>query len=69
MKIIITTEFQCAQEVGLKEETRKLIDDCIASPLADDLLAANGDKTEALQPPLRFVPTIVINGVSVAESR
>ncbi|KAG5335507.1 COA7 factor, partial [Acromyrmex charruanus] len=60
---------QCAQAVGLSTETRKLIDDCIASPLADNLLAANGDKTEALQSPLRFVPTIVINGVYSKENQ
>ncbi|KAG5320203.1 GILT reductase, partial [Pseudoatta argentina] len=60
---------QCAQAVGLNTEARKLIDDCIASPLADNLLAANGDKTEALQSPLRFVPTIVINGVYSKENQ
>ncbi|KAL6264035.1 hypothetical protein P5V15_004116 [Pogonomyrmex californicus] len=60
---------QCAQDIGLSEDTRKLIDDCIASPQADDLLAANGDKTGALQSPLRFVPTIVINGVYSKENQ
>ncbi|XP_025992507.1 GILT-like protein 1 [Solenopsis invicta] len=60
---------QCAQDVGLSEKTRKLIDDCIASPLADDLLAENGDKTQALEPPLRFVPTIVINKVYSKENQ
>ncbi|KYN36176.1 Gamma-interferon-inducible lysosomal thiol reductase [Trachymyrmex septentrionalis] len=60
---------QCAQDVGLSTEMRKLIDDCIASPLADNLLATNGDKTDALQSPLRFVPTIVINGVYSKENQ
>nr|ADX36408.1 gamma-interferon-inducible lysosomal thiol reductase precursor [Brachymyrmex patagonicus] len=60
---------QCAQENGLKEETRKLIDDCIASPFGDDLLAANGDKTHNLQPPLKFVPTIVLNKVHSKENQ
>ncbi|XP_028047691.1 LOW QUALITY PROTEIN: uncharacterized protein LOC105834862 [Monomorium pharaonis] len=60
---------QCAQNIGLKEETRKSIDDCIASSLGDDLLATNGDKTHSLQPPLRFVPTIVINGVYSKENQ
>ncbi|KYN16388.1 Gamma-interferon-inducible lysosomal thiol reductase [Trachymyrmex cornetzi] len=60
---------QCAEDLSLSTETRKLIDDCIASPLADNLLAANGNKTEALQSPLRFVPTIVINEVYSKENQ
>ncbi|XP_011874174.1 PREDICTED: uncharacterized protein LOC105565520 [Vollenhovia emeryi] len=60
---------QCAHDAGLSEVTRKSIDDCIASPLANELLAVNGDKTAALEPPLRFVPTIVINGVYSKENQ
>lgn len=60
---------QCAQDIGLSEVTRKLINDCIASPLGDDLLVANGDKTHNLQPPLKFVPTIIINGVYSKENQ
>ncbi|KYN50216.1 Gamma-interferon-inducible lysosomal thiol reductase [Cyphomyrmex costatus] len=52
----VTAVQQCTEEVEfITTKTRKLIDDCIASPLADDLLAANGDKTDAMQSPLRFV--------------
>ncbi|XP_014477899.1 PREDICTED: uncharacterized protein LOC106746160 [Dinoponera quadriceps] len=54
---------QCAQNAGVSEETRSAIDNCIESSLGDDLLAENGDKTAALSPRLKFVPTIVINGV------
>ncbi|KYQ55041.1 Gamma-interferon-inducible lysosomal thiol reductase [Trachymyrmex zeteki] len=60
---------QCAEDVGLSTETQKLISDCISSPLADNLLVANGDKTDALQSPLRFVPTIVINGLYSKENQ
>ncbi|XP_025156551.1 uncharacterized protein LOC105186426 [Harpegnathos saltator] len=59
---------QCARDVGLSEETRRAIDSCTKSSLGDDLLAANGDKTAALNPPLTFVPTIVINGVYSKEN-
>lgn len=45
--------------------TRRRIADCEESPLADDLLAAHGDKTYSLDPSLTFVPTIVVNGVSI----
>ncbi|XP_018367875.1 PREDICTED: gamma-interferon-inducible lysosomal thiol reductase-like [Trachymyrmex cornetzi] len=55
-------------KVNLSKETRKLMKNCIASELADDLLAANGDKTKALQSPLRL-PTIVINGVYSKENQ
>jgi len=64
-----TTVPQCAQDIGLSEGTRKSIDDCIASPFGNDLLAANGDKTHALEPPLKFVPTIIINGVYSKENQ
>lgn len=60
---------QCAQNLGLSEGTRKLINDCIAGSLGDDLLAANGDKTHNLQPSLKFVPTIIINGVYSKEKQ
>ncbi|XP_043686110.1 gamma-interferon-inducible lysosomal thiol reductase-like [Vespula pensylvanica] len=56
----------CAKDY-LKEETQKRISECINSSLADDLLAANGDKTWALKPQLSFVPTIILNGVRTAE--
>ncbi|EFN63065.1 Gamma-interferon-inducible lysosomal thiol reductase [Camponotus floridanus] len=60
---------QCAQDIGLTEGTQKLINECIESSFGDDLLAANGDKTHNLQPPLRFVPTIIINGVYSKENQ
>ncbi|KAI4492025.1 hypothetical protein M0802_010150 [Mischocyttarus mexicanus] len=59
----------CATKQNLKEETRTRISECIKSSLADDLLAANGDKTWALDPPLSFVPTIIINGVYSKENQ
>ncbi|XP_015176774.1 PREDICTED: gamma-interferon-inducible-lysosomal thiol reductase-like [Polistes dominula] len=59
----------CATKQNLKEETRKLISECIKSPVADNLLAINGDKTSALNPPLSFVPTIIINGVYSKENQ
>ncbi|XP_014599257.1 PREDICTED: gamma-interferon-inducible lysosomal thiol reductase-like [Polistes canadensis] len=59
----------CATKQNLKEETRTRISECIKSSLADDLLAANGDKTWALNPPLSFVPTIIINGVYSKENQ
>lgn len=60
---------QVAKDLGLRQETRDSIDACIASPLGDELLAANGDKTAAFQSPLRFVPSIVINGVYSKENQ
>ncbi|XP_032691603.1 GILT-like protein 1 [Odontomachus brunneus] len=60
---------QCAQNSGVSEETKTAIDSCIESSLGDDLLAANGDKTAALNPPLAFVPTIIINGVYSQENQ
>ncbi|XP_076681632.1 gamma-interferon-inducible lysosomal thiol reductase 1 isoform X2 [Andrena cerasifolii] len=53
---------QCAKKVGLSDDLQKSIDDCIAGPLSKELLAANGDRTAALNPALSFVPTITING-------
>ena len=49
----------------MSEESKKRILDCETSKLGSDLLAAYGDKTKSLVPPLSFVPTIVINGVSM----
>ncbi|XP_029156360.1 uncharacterized protein LOC114929112 [Nylanderia fulva] len=60
---------QCAREIGLKGLTQSSLNDCIIGRLADDLLAVNGDKTHALEPPLKFVPTIVINGVYSKENQ
>ncbi|XP_070518174.1 GILT-like protein 1 [Cardiocondyla obscurior] len=52
---------QCAQSVGLSEEAQAFIDNCITTSMADELLSSYGNMTYALQSPLRFVPTIVIN--------
>ncbi|CAL7938717.1 unnamed protein product [Xylocopa violacea] len=54
---------QCAKKAGLSEQTQQSIAQCIAGPLAKELLAANGDQTNALQPKLSFVPTVTVNGV------
>ncbi|XP_076231238.1 uncharacterized protein LOC143177261 [Calliopsis andreniformis] len=54
---------KCADHVGLTQQSKDKIKECIASSLGGELLAANGDKTAALNPPLTFVPTITINGV------
>lgn len=59
----------CAQSIGLSEKTRALISECTNSTLGDDLLAVNGDKTDAIQAPLKFVPTIVINRVYSKENQ
>lgn len=64
LEIFYLFYLQCAKRY-LKEETQKRISKCINSSLADDLLAANGDKTWALEPQLSFVPTIILNGVSI----
>lgn len=38
---------------------------CSESAMGDQLLVQNGEKTAALKPPITFVPTIVINNVSI----
>ncbi|XP_003707478.2 gamma-interferon-inducible lysosomal thiol reductase 1 [Megachile rotundata] len=58
---------QCAESVGLNEQAKTSIEQCLNSPLSKELLAANGDKTDALNPRLSFVPTITINGVTSQE--
>ena len=58
---------QCAQSVGLSQETKTSIDQCISNSKSKELLVANGEKTDALNPPLSFVPTITINGVTSKE--
>lgn len=60
---------ECASKHGLSEDTRTRISECIGSPLGDNLLAAHGDKTWALEPQLSFVPTIAINGVHSRENQ
>lgn len=55
---------QCAESVGLNEQSKASITQCLNSSLSKELLAANGDKTDALNPRLSFVPTITINGVT-----
>lgn len=56
--------FQCSKKVGLSEQTQKKVDECIKSPLSDELLVANGETTKQMVGKLSFVPTITINGVS-----
>jgi len=57
-----TAVTRCGQTVGLTMVTRRRIADCEESTSGDELLAGHGDKTYALEPPLTFVPTIVLNG-------
>ncbi|KAG7200740.1 hypothetical protein KM043_001289 [Ampulex compressa] len=58
---------QCGEQVGLSALTQSGIGKCVDSSLASELLAAYGDRTWALDPPLSFVPTIIINGVRSSE--
>lgn len=51
---------QCA---GDKNITWSSIEACLKSGKGDDLLALNGNRTDALYPNLTFVPTIVFNNV------
>ncbi|KAK2588697.1 hypothetical protein KPH14_001590 [Odynerus spinipes] len=59
----------CASKSDLNDATRTRLTECTQSTLGDDLLAAHGDKTWALEPQLSFVPTIVINGVHSRENQ
>lgn len=59
----------CASKRDVDSNTRMRILECIRNPLGDNLLAAHGDKTWALEPQLSFVPTIVINGVYSRENQ
>lgn len=49
---------KCAEELNLKK-VWELIDQCANSTDGSTYLRQNGEKTEALQPPLTSVPTIV----------
>ncbi|KAJ3627948.1 hypothetical protein MTP99_015284 [Tenebrio molitor] len=50
----------CAAKTGIPWE---IIHWCLSSGEADYLLAKNGYKTKSVTPPIRFVPTIIFNGV------
>ncbi|XP_008190388.2 GILT-like protein 1 [Tribolium castaneum] len=50
----------CAIESGI---SWNVISNCLNSGQADVLLAQNGDKTNAVTPPIDYVPTIIFNGV------
>ncbi|XP_011311094.1 gamma-interferon-inducible lysosomal thiol reductase [Fopius arisanus] len=54
---------RCTVNVGLNPDMRKTINDCVESTDGDRLLVAHGDKTHSLNPPLTFVPTIVLDNV------
>ncbi|XP_033215107.1 gamma-interferon-inducible lysosomal thiol reductase-like isoform X2 [Belonocnema kinseyi] len=58
----------CAQKIGLTEESKNRIKECQKTPIGCDLLASYGDKTRALKPKLLHVPTVVINGVYSKEN-
>ncbi|XP_011505223.1 PREDICTED: gamma-interferon-inducible lysosomal thiol reductase-like [Ceratosolen solmsi marchali] len=53
---------QCAEKQGLPAEAIERIGKCSGSTYGDELLIANGKKTKAFETPLKFVPSIVING-------
>ncbi|XP_015118814.1 GILT-like protein 1 [Diachasma alloeum] len=53
-----TAARQCAATLGLNS-----IDHCLTSEIGDNLLAACGYQTRCLNPPLSFVPTIVVDNV------
>ncbi|XP_045530544.1 gamma-interferon-inducible lysosomal thiol reductase-like isoform X1 [Pieris brassicae] len=50
----------CLQQVKREVESDKL-KKCAAGEQGDNLLAAYGDKSDAVQRPLSFVPTVIIN--------
>ncbi|XP_045489747.1 gamma-interferon-inducible lysosomal thiol reductase isoform X1 [Pieris rapae] len=50
----------CLQQVKREGESDKL-KKCAAGEQGDNLLAAYGDKTDVVQRPLSFVPTVIIN--------
>ncbi|XP_046409609.1 GILT-like protein 1 [Neodiprion virginianus] len=52
---------QCLQTIGMDTQHVSLVENCISSVAGDELLAAYGDKTLALQPSLSFVPTITVD--------
>ncbi|XP_063992784.1 GILT-like protein 1 [Diachasmimorpha longicaudata] len=54
---------QCARNIRLSTEVRKEISDCMETSHGDNLLAAHGDKTHNLSPPVTFVPTIIVDNV------
>ncbi|XP_025603014.2 GILT-like protein 1 [Athalia rosae] len=52
----------CLESLGVSASRRSSINDCITSTKGDDLLAAYGDRTHAVDPIVTFVPTIILNG-------
>ncbi|XP_015118815.1 GILT-like protein 1 [Diachasma alloeum] len=54
---------QCARNMGWTPEMRKDISNCMETSHGDNLLAAHGDKTHNLKPPVSFIPTIVLDNV------
>jgi hypothetical protein len=53
----------CAEELGIPENTYKQIKECHKSAEGKSLLANYGEMTNDLNPKLFFVPTITYNGV------
>ncbi|RVE43089.1 hypothetical protein evm_012263 [Chilo suppressalis] len=54
------SELECLAQVKKEGESLKL-KKCASGEQANSILASYGDKTDAVQRPLGFVPTIVIN--------
>uniref|UniRef100_A0A0K8TVH5 Odorant Binding Protein n=1 Tax=Epiphyas postvittana TaxID=65032 RepID=A0A0K8TVH5_EPIPO len=50
----------CLEQIKKQSESDKL-KRCAGGDQGDNLHAANGDKTDAVQRPLSFVPTVVVN--------
>ena len=60
--------FQCLAQVDKESESGKL-KKCASSGQGDSLLATYGDKSDTVQRPLAFVPTIIINEVCLTFQR
>lgn len=52
--------FQCARDI-LNSEAQQYVNNCAISSQGDELLVKYGDKTHSLEPPVSFIPTIIIN--------
>ena len=49
--------------IAIQTPTKELVDTCAKSVPGQNILHEIGIETQSLQPPLTFVPWIIINGV------
>lgn len=63
-KMLLQRSFQCLTQVNKQNESDK-IKRCASGDHGENLLASYGDKTDVVMRPLAFVPTVVINEVSM----